>query len=274
VLKITNTGKTPVSVAEDPAMPTSASECSLDEVLPWRDLYRQEMNCQIIHDSIHFRQGWSREYLLREGSTTVGYGSVAVAGPWKDKPTIYEFHVAPPAQGRVFELFEALLSASQAVALETQSNDPSLGVLIHVFGRDVTSESILFHDRLTTHHPPPMGCAFRRATPQDAAGSEQQKLDTGSDWVLEADGRIVATGGILFHYNRPYGDIYMSAAERFRRRGLGSYLVQELKRVAYESGHVPAARCNLTNVASRKTLQKAGFVPCGHILVGQIFRPL
>jgi hypothetical protein len=53
---------------------------------------------------------------------------------------------------------------------------------------------------------------------------------------------------------------------------LGSYLVQELKRVCYENGDVPAARCSPTNVASRATLQKAGFVPCGHILAGTIAR--
>jgi GNAT superfamily N-acetyltransferase len=69
---------------------------------------------------------------------------------------------------------------------------------------------------------------------------------------------------------QPYGDIYMSVAEPLRRRGLGSYLVQELKRVCYENGDVPAARCNPTNVASRKMLQKAGFVPCGHILAGKL----
>jgi hypothetical protein len=31
---------------------------------------------------------------------------------------------------------------------------------------------------------------------------------------------IRGQGGILDHYNRPYGDIYMEVAEPFRRRGL------------------------------------------------------
>jgi len=253
-------------------MSASAKESSLKDVLPWRDLYRQEMNCQIIHDSIHFRDGWTREYLLRDGPVTVGYGSVAVAGPWKDKPTIYEFHVPPPSRGRMFELFEALLAASGAAAIETQSNDPTLGVLIHVFAREVASESILFHDRVTTHYPPPMGAVLRPVVPADAGRISDEHLDAQTGWVLEMEEKVVATGGILFHYNRPYGDIYMSVAERLRRRGLGGYLVQELKRVCYENGHVPAARCNPTNVPSRKTLQNAGFVPCGHILVGVFAR--
>jgi RimJ/RimL family protein N-acetyltransferase len=81
---------------------------------------------------------------------------------------------------------------------------------------------------------------------------------------------VAASGGILFHYNRPYGDIFMETNESFRRRGLGAFLVQELKRVCYEGGHVPAARCNPNNVASRRTLQRAGFVPCGHILKGPV----
>jgi hypothetical protein len=43
-----------------------------------------------------------------------------------------------------------------------------------------------------------------------------------------------------------------------------------LKRICYEGGSVPCARCNPDNVASRKTLQKAGFVPCAHILHGTL----
>jgi GNAT superfamily N-acetyltransferase len=251
-------------------MNPTATESSLADVLAWRDLYRQEMDCQIIHDSIHFRPGWTREYLLRVGQTPVGYGSVAVGGPWRDKPAIYEFHVAPPVRGRMFELFEAFIAASSAVAIETQSNDPTLGVLIHVYAGNVSSESILFHDRITTHQPPPEGAVFRPATAEDAASIIERKLDAIAQWVVELEGQIVATGGVLSHYNRPYGDIFMSVAESHRRRGLGSYIVQELKRICYERGDVPAARCGINNLPSRRALQKAGLVPCGHILVGRI----
>jgi hypothetical protein len=43
-----------------------------------------------------------------------------------------------------------------------------------------------------------------------------------------------------------------------------------LKRAAYQLGSVPCARCSPDNVASRKTLQKAGLVPFAHILNGTI----
>ena len=87
---------------------------------------------------------------------------------------------------------------------------------------------------------------------------------------MEVDGIVAATGGILFHYNHPYGDIYMDVPEEFRRRGFGSFIVQELKRVCYEGGFKPGARCNPKNMPSQRTLQRAGFVPYGAMLVGDL----
>ena len=250
-------------------MELSAKAANVEDILPWRDTYRLEMDCQIIHDSIHSRPGWTHEYLLFAGEATVGYGSIAVGGPWKGKPTVYEWYVAPQYRSRMFDLFSVLLAVSGAIAVETQSNDPLLTVMLHTLAQNVTSESILFHDKLTTAHSPP-GAVFRSATTADALNISPDQLKWHG--VVEVEGKVVATGGVLFHYNRPYGDIYMEVAEPFRRRGLGSFLVQELKRICYEGGNVPAARCNPKNIASRKTLQKAGFVPCGHILTGTISR--
>jgi GNAT superfamily N-acetyltransferase len=64
----------------------------------------------------------------------------------------------------------------------------------------------------------------------------------------------------------------MEVSEPYRRRGYGSYLVQELKRICYEIGKVPAARCNVANVASRKTMEKAGLLPCARILQGEVVK--
>ncbi len=250
-------------------MELSTKAARVEDILSLREIFRQEMNCQIVHDSLHSREGWTQPYLFTAGGAAVGYGSIAVGGPWKDKPTVFEFYVLPEHRSRVFDLFGALLTASRAIAIETQTNDALLTVMLHTFAQNVTSEKILFHDKLTTAFSPP-GAVFRPAASADAAQILSHQLDSAADWVVVVEGKIAATGGILFHYNRPYGDIYMTVAEPFRRRGLGSFLVQELKRVCYERGNIPAARCNPTNIASRKTLQKAGFVPCGHILTGSV----
>jgi GNAT superfamily N-acetyltransferase len=192
-----------------------------------------------------------------------------VAGPWQGQPTGYEFFVLPQHRGHVFDLFGAWLTASGATEIETQSNAPLLAAMLHAFAPAVTSKSILFRDHVTTAHAPP-GAVFRRAGPEDAAQLTHQELDSEAAWLVTVEGVVAAAGGILFHYNRPYGDIYMKVGASFRRRGLGTYLVQELKRTCYEGGSVPAARCNPKNIASRQTLQRSGFVACGHILKGTV----
>lgn len=251
-------------------MKARAQLVSLQTLLPWRDCYRQEMACQIIHDSLHVREGWTQSYLLLVKETPVGYGAVVRAGPWAARPTVFEFFVSPRYRIHVFALFRALWSASEALAIETQTNDPLLTAMLHTFCTCVTCESILFHDTLTTFHAPPAGAIFRAIRAEDAARTFPHEREPCGDWLVEVDGQIAGTGGILFHYNRPYGDLYLEVAEPFRRRGIGTFLIQELKRVCYEQGSVPTARCRPDNVASRDMLQKAGLAPCGHILSGTL----
>ena len=107
-------------------------------------------------------------------------------------------------------------------------------------------------------------------TPLTDIQTQIEQRQGGPEWLVEWNGHVVGNGGILFHYNFPYGDIYMEVGEPFRRRGLGSYLVQELKRACYELGAIPGARCDPTNAASRRTLQRAGFAPFAHILIGSL----
>ena len=211
-------------------------------------------------------------YLLRVGGVAAGFGSTAVGGPWTGKPTIFEFYVLPEHRGRAFNLFEALLAASDARFMTIQSNNLLLSVMLHTYAREISAAAIVFHDRLTTTLPA-LGAVLHCTMPEQDIRRCIDHRDGGPEWKLDLDGATAATGGILFHYNRPYGDIYMDVAEPYRGRGLGSYLVQELKRLAYELGSIPAARCNPTNIASRKTLQKAGFVPCANILTGTIAPP-
>jgi len=238
-------------------MACSAKPVPVSEISLWRDLYRQEMNCQIVHDSLHPREGWTQSFHLELNDRSAGYGSIVVGGPWKGTRSIFEFYVLPGCRSRVFDLFGVLVEASGATAINVQSNDSLLTVMLHAWAKNIASESIVFADKLTTG--------------RQIAGATMRKCpEPSTDWALELDGEVAATGGILYHYNRPYGDIYMEVAEGFRLRGLGSYLVQELKRTCYEGGSIPCARCNPGNIASRRTLQKAGFVPCAHILTGSL----
>ncbi|HKQ88547.1 MAG TPA: GNAT family N-acetyltransferase [Candidatus Acidoferrales bacterium] len=76
----------------------------LREIEPLREQYRSEMNCQIIHDSIHERPG-----RLYDDGTLIGYGSAALAGPWRDNYALYEFFVAPEHRTRPSGVVASLL---------------------------------------------------------------------------------------------------------------------------------------------------------------------
>ncbi len=80
----------------------------------------------------------------------------------------------------------------------------------------------------------------------------------------------MATGGFFLHYNMPFADLYMEVKEDCRKKGLGSFLIQELKKQCYLTGRVPAARTGMENVASKATLIKAGLKIAGFILLGEL----
>ena len=248
-------------------MTIQASLVPTQETRALRELYRREMDCQIIHDSWHAR-GWCDSYLLQLDGRVVGYGLMGgVRGERKE--TVTEFYVLPVHRAAALPLFRAFAAQSQAGRIEVQTNDLLLTLMLFDCATNIEANEVLFDDRLTTSLAV-ADVTFRRSVEMDQGRIFPHHVEPIGDWLLESSGQIVATGGILFHYNIPYGDIYMEVAEPARRRGYGSYLVQELKRVCYEMGKVPAARCNPSNAASRATLQKAGLLPCARILTGSI----
>lgn len=246
-------------------MEISVTAVSVDDIRPLRERYRREMKCQLVHDSLHRRPGWTTPFLLTLHGEIAGYASLAVAGPWTGKPTLFELFIVPERRSRLFELVEALLAASGARFFEIQNNDPLLNVVAHTYGRNVVSEKIIFADTFVTALPA-NGATLRRVTSDEESRRCFEQRQGSSECELVCDGLVVGEGGVAFHYNPPYGDVYMSIEEPYQRRGLGSYFVQELKQVCRDLGGIPGARCNPDNIASRRTLQKAGFVPYAHIL--------
>lgn len=255
------------TTAEIASMSLECAKANPEEIAPWRELYRHEMHCQIIHDS-WLGRGWTDTYRLSRDGRPVGY---ALVGAVRDQPrvTVTEFYVLPDHRPIAKSLFRELLAVSQATTIETQTNDRLLTLMLFDFANEIERHAVLFEDGVTTQlHVE--GALFRRVEPSDRERFFPHHVEPEGDWVIEADDQIVASGGILFHYNLPYGDIYMEVVESQRRRGFGCYLVQELKRVCYEMGRIPAARCNATNAASRATLEKAGMIACARMLVGNI----
>jgi GNAT superfamily N-acetyltransferase len=248
-------------------MNIEVSRVPADDIAPLRELHRQEMNCQITHDSF-LRRGLSDSYLLRMDGRVAGYGLVANR---YDPDTVDEFYLSRAYRASALPLFRQLIEVSGATKIRAQSNDRLMLLMLYDCAANITTDTILFEDAFTSHLTCPTG-VFRKVGEADRAHLFEHKSEPVGDWMIESEGIPVATGGLLFHYNPPYGDIFMEVHPSYRRRGFGSYLVQELKRIAYEMGKRPAARTGVSNVASRAAMQKAGLLPCGRILVGEVMK--
>ena len=242
-------------------------EVPLDAILGMREEYRREMGCQIVHDSWHAR-GFTTSYHLILDGELAGYGAVGGA-PRDPKETIKEFYLLPRYRGAAQALFGALIARSGARAIEAQTNDRLLLLMLFDRVAEVSSPTILFADGLTTEHAP-SGATFRRLREAEHGAVFAHTHEPKGEYGIECEGVIAATGGLTFHYNPPFADLYMEVAAPYQRRGIGSYLVQELKRVCRGMGRIPAARCHESNAASRRALERAGMFPCARIVQGAI----
>ncbi len=72
---------------------------------------------------------------------------------------------------------------------------------------------------------------------------------------------LVATGECIPSQKQPsYADLGMVVAQSYRGRGVGSFMLTQLKKHCYEAGWKPICSCAADNRASKKAIEKAGFV--------------
>ena len=239
---------------------------ALTEILPFRNLYLRDMNCQVRYHAVHER-GWSDSYLVTMEDVPIGYASVKGKDNLKDRDTIFEFYLAPPYRPASQQVFSQLTRLPGLHYIECQSNDPFLTPWLFQFGEGIVSDTILFGEhRISNRRLDDV--TFRPRLETDPIFLHQQ--EPIGDYVLVHENVIVATGGFLLHYNPPFADLYMEVMPEYRRRGFGSYLLQELIRKCYNSGRIPAARCHVNNIASKASLMRAGLQVVGYMLIANI----
>ena len=139
--------------------------------------------------------------------------------------------------------------------------------MLYEFAKNINSNVVLFENGHLTNLTQP-NFIFRKKRPEDLSWKKEEL----GDYVIENNGEIVANGGFLLHYNIPFADLYMEVKKEYRRKGLGSFIIQELKKECFLEGRVPAARCNISNIESKATLLKGGMKVCGYMLLGEIVK--
>jgi GNAT superfamily N-acetyltransferase len=247
-------------------MTLDVAKTNLEEILYLRNLFLQENSFQIRYNARHER-GWSDSYLIIYDQQKIGYGSVAGYENLTDRDAVFEFYIIPSFRNLSSAACLKLLQASKSAFIECQSNDVLLTAMLYEYGQNIAANTILLEDHHTTGIK--MDKMLFRKRNESEIVFEHRAEPVGS-YVLELNNEVVATGGFLLHYNMPFADLYMEVKENCRRKGFGSFLIQELKKQCYLSGRVPAARTGMDNVASKATLIKAGLKVAGFILSGAI----
>jgi RimJ/RimL family protein N-acetyltransferase len=234
----------------------------LKEISALRTLFLAERNFQFTYDKCHL-YGWADTYLFTLDGHKTGYGSVWGKDKREDRDSIFEFYVVEPYRKLAKAFFAEFHSVCGASFIECQSNDLLLTSMLYEHSESVSAEAILFEDHFSTDFSRPDVVFEKKVTEENVSRDDRQ-------YILRYHDEILASGGMMLNYNMPYADLYYDVSEVHRQKGLGSFMVQELKKAAYLMGRVPAARCNIKNKASKATLLKAGFRICGWRLRGKI----
>ncbi|HEY1872739.1 MAG TPA: N-acetyltransferase, partial [Chitinophagaceae bacterium] len=220
-------------------MEAQVEKVSLDEIQDLRDLSLREYHFQFVHDKC-YDAGWSDTYLFSIEKETVGFGSVWGKDDRKARDTIFDFYLLPSFRKLTNSIFPRFSIICKAPFIECQTNHALQSQMMFEYARNVYAEAILFEDSLQTELNIP-----------DTLFKKNSSPDEGSEYILEHAGQVVASGGYVRNYNFPYIDMYYEVKEDQRKRGFGSLITQELKREAYRLKRVPAARCNIKNIASK-----------------------
>jgi GNAT superfamily N-acetyltransferase len=226
-----------------------------------REKFLEIIDNQFTYDKCHL-YGWSDVYLILKDGFAAGYGALWGRDKRIDRDSIFEFYLDPQYWIHAHDVFQKFIEVSKADWIQCQSNDPLLSEMFFEFATDICAEAILFEDDTTTN------LSVENAKIEAVVNPEASKMDR--PYVIKHNDEVVANGGLLLNYNFPYADIYYGVEEAHRRKGFGSFFVQELKKEAYRMGRVPAARTNIDNMVSKRTMMKAGLKPCGFRLGGKI----
>lgn len=80
-------------------------------------------------------------------------------------------------------------------------------------------------------------------------------------YMFEKENSLIGCGYLIkILPDKNYYDIGMWVNPDFRNEGYAAMIISHLKKLCFSHGYIPVCGCRVDNVASRKTLEKTGFV--------------
>jgi len=243
----------------------SASKVDRDRIAPLRRAFVAEAGHQIRYYAVYER-GRCDMWLIEAAGEPISYALLMEGAVAAVRDTLFELYLRPEYRRDAMAATGLLQQHAGVRQVAAQSNDQLLASVLFERATRIEATAILFGNGAPADHRYEGVVRPRRADDVVFAHAHEPP----GDFVLDTPGGIVATGGWLTHYNPPYADLYMEVAPHARRQGAGRYMVQEVMRLCLAAGLLPAARCDIGNLASRATLLSAGLTICGYVLGGAL----
>jgi GNAT superfamily N-acetyltransferase len=211
---------------------------------------------------------------LRDQGQPVGYFCLDAEN------TLLRFYLAEPYRARAQEHFLWVISTHQIQRAIASTLEPLYFSLCLGVQRSVTLHSYLFRDSRAVIAAPNFGQGvFRQADSSELyqlmdfyqantegpgtwiEGFLRARLQREELFVLEDGQTLLATGECIPSLKQPpYADLGMVVAQSCRGKGLGSSMLMRLKQHCADVGLKPICSCEASNYASKKAIEKAGFI--------------
>jgi GNAT superfamily N-acetyltransferase len=193
---------------------------------------------------------------------------------------LLRFHLWENHQSQAQEIFRWVLSTHTIRHAITSTREPLYFSLCLDMQASIVPHSYLFRDHRHVERSSCLsGSTFRKAKKRefsDIAHFYSANIEGPGDWieaflherfkheelfVLYDQHTLAATGECIPSQKQPpYADLGMIVAQAYRGRGLGSFMLVQLKKHCYEVGWKPICSCAADNHASKKAIEKAGFL--------------
>lgn len=245
------------------------SRGELGEVGPLRDAYFGSLRGPQeawLEEQVHVRD--NDFHVLTHDGRRIGYCCVD-----RSNRLLLQFCVAQEFSSVAVGAFELLLTELGVTRAYVTTRDPLALSLCLTFQKSLALESFLFDHRTDTEIALDgvRDARLRLADRSDAVqvvevsgdffGDVESEIDHRSLYVLHGADALLGVGyrSSRFCSGRS-ANLGMFTNPSFRRRNVGACLLQELVKRCREDGLTPIAACYHENPASKRTLEKAGFV--------------
>ena len=227
--------------------------------------------------------GFSEHYALESGSNRIGYYCINA------EKELIAFYLRPAEIGHAENALKFILQNHQIKTVLAGTNDAFYLSTSLALATNTKVHTLLFQDNahLPLTNVEKDKYQFNLATEKDfdeiaqhyiaASGSiDTESVETGYAglkgyiksvmqdhhiFTLKQNGNLLATSECRFSKTQnPYADVGMIVAEKFRRRGIGSYILGMTRTFCHQNEKKPICSCEANNIGSKKAIKNAGFI--------------